>query len=239
MKLSPSNVFYSRFADTYQDYSRAREVYLRSVDAYIQSDSLNARNLIDVGAGDGRRGKRISDMLGIKLPTLLDNSEGMIRILELIPGVRVLGADISHPNFSHGETYQAVVCLWNVLGHMSLQGRGTTLKNLSRLVSDDGSIYIDVNNRYNAAHYGIWPALKNVLKDLFALGKRRGDFTFGVETADGGLFTEVHIFSPFEIEKLFKKAGLKVVERRIIDYRTGKRRRAFWNGQLMYKLKKA
>lgn len=45
-----------------------------------------------------------------------------------------------------------------------------------------------------------------------------------------------HVFTPSEVESLAARAGLRVRERHVIDYKTGKRRRFAFQGQLLYVL---
>jgi len=59
-----------------------------------------------------------------------------------------------------------------------------------------------------------------------------------VITVNGEIETTVHIFNPFEIEKLIKLAGLKIEKRKIINYRSGKICKTIFGGQLVYKLSK-
>ena len=137
------------------------------------------------------------------------------------------------------DKFGIVTCLWNVLGHVpSDELRLNSLKNMSKFLSDDGHIFLDVNNRYNVKHYGILNVLRNIFKDVFYYKSPNGDFELKVMTKSGILQTTVHIFTPREIESLIRQSGLKVVKREIIDYKTGKKSRSILGGQLVYKLSK-
>lgn len=239
MTMQPSKTFYTRFAGSYSGYAAQKESYIHSVDNFIRDEAgFSSGAVIDVGAGDGKRGKRLANSLGASEIVFVDNSEGMVQILKDIPGASVVSADISQIHFSHESTYETVLCLWNVLGHVPYQGRATALKNLSSLVGENGHIFLNVNNRYNKAQYGIRSVMKNIFKDIFVRSRSNGDFPLKVMTDEGEFSTNVHIFSPFEVERMIKKAGLKIVKRKCIDYRTGEYRNALWKGQLVYKLKK-
>ena len=106
------------------------------------------------------------------------------------------------------------------------------------MVNDKGFIFLDVNNCYNAVHYGIKATLKNICKDILTPKISNGDFELNINTDQGQINTIVHIFNPNEIKHLFKSAGLKILKRKIINYKTGEVESKFWNGQLVYKLAK-
>jgi 2-polyprenyl-3-methyl-5-hydroxy-6-metoxy-1,4-benzoquinol methylase len=76
-----------------------------------------------------------------------------------------------------GDPFDAILCLWNVLGHIeSNQKRLTALKNMKGLLSPKGTIFIDVNNRYNANSYGYFRTLGRLLFDVIHPPKKRGCF---------------------------------------------------------------
>jgi len=213
-------------------------MYLSAVNTFIKREAGLRKTMVDVGSGDGKRSKIISDLLNIKEVTLIDSSEGMINLAKNIPNVVVVKSDISSDNFDLKKEYDVTFCLWNVLGHITAGRREIALKNLASLAGNNGIIFLDVNNRYNVFNYGTKSAIKNILKDIFIPKKSNGDFYFKIDTDRGEINTVVHIFSPFEIERLFKSAGLSILKREIIDYKTGEIKNNFWKGQLVYKLKK-
>ncbi|MFA7252243.1 MAG: class I SAM-dependent methyltransferase [Candidatus Paceibacterota bacterium] len=236
--MLPSKTFYTLFAGSYTEYSHNKAEYLSAVNRFIKNESVSPKSMIDVGAGDGKRGKYIAGVLSLEGFTILDNSDGMIALAREIPGARIIQADISQPEFDIKQSYDLVLSLWNVLGHILPANRKTTLMNLASLVSPGGSIIIDVNNRYNVSHYGVWSVVKNILRDVFMSNKSNGDFKLKIKTDKGEIETIVHIFNPLEIEKLIKTAGLVVEKRKIINYDNGKDCKSFFGGQLVYKLKK-
>jgi 2-polyprenyl-3-methyl-5-hydroxy-6-metoxy-1,4-benzoquinol methylase len=233
-----SEKFYTLFAISYRDYSFNKKEYLSAVNKFIKNEALSPESMIDVGSGDGRRGRYIGDILGIAKITLIDNSEGMVTLAKRVHGTDVIFSDISSPRFEIKHTYDLVSLLWNVLGHIPRESRPIALTNLAKLVNDDGLIFIDVNNRYNVSHYGFLAVMKNVLKDIFSSNKANGDFNLSMMTKNGEIKTTVHIFNPFEIERIIRSAGLKIEKREIINYRNGKICKTIFGGQLVYKLSK-
>ena len=110
------------------------------------------------------------------------------------------------------------------------------LKNIAGLMSGDGILFLDVNNRYNVTHYGLMSVLRNIIKDIFISDDSNGDFDLNFNTEKGQIHTKVHIFSPSEIESLVKTAGFVILKRKIINYKTGRKSSSVLGGQLVYKL---
>lgn len=233
-----SETFYTQFAQSYAGYASGKKAYILAVDNIIKEECGLAKTIVDVGAGDGKRGKRIANLLGVKNLTLIDSSDGMVALSQSIPNATVVKADISSLEFSLGEKYNVVLCLWNVLGHVPGVDRQVAFNNLTTLVDDGGVIFLDVNNRYNISQYGMKAVVRNICKDLFFPKESNGDFDLSFSTKVGILETCVHIFSPREVENLIKSAGLRILKRQVVDYRTGEIRKSIFGGQLVYKLSK-
>lgn len=233
-----SETFYSRFSKLYAQYATTKQAYLSSINTFIKQEAGIVKTMIDVGSGDGKRSKEIANLLGIGNFTLIDNSGGMVNLSKNIPGATIFKDDISNVAFKLENKYDVVLCLWNVLGHIAFDRRVIALKNLASLINDGGFIFVDVNNRYNAVHYGIKAALKNICKDILTPKISNGDFELNINTDKGQINTIVHIFNPNEIKHLFKLAGLKIIKTEIINYKTGEVKNNFWSGQLLYKLAK-
>lgn len=234
-----SETFYTKFAQSYAEYASEKKAYILAVDNIIKEECGLAKTIVDVGAGDGKRGRRIANLLGVKNFTLIDSSDGMVAISQNIPNATVVKADISSLEFSLEEKYNVVLCLWNVLGHVpSAETRRVAFNNLKTLVGDGGVIFLDVNNRYNISQYGMKAVIRNIWRDLFFPNEGNGDFDLSFSTKAGVLKTSVHIFSPIEIEHLIKSTGFRILKRQVVDYRTGEIRKSIFGGQLVYKLSK-
>lgn len=236
--MHSSDQFYTQFAKSYAQYASTKQPYLFAVNNFIKKETGTTETMIDIGSGDGKRSKKISELLNIKNITLVDNSEGMIDLAKNILGVLIIKTDISSTEFKPDKKYDLVLCLWNVLGHITVDKRVVALKNIASLVNENGIIFLDINNRYNVANYGTKSVIINIIKDIFNPKKSNGDFDLKINIDGSRLNTTVHIFNPFEIENLLKSVGLSILKRQIIDYKTGKTKNYFWQGQLAYKLKK-
>jgi len=233
-----SKTFYTYFANFYSDYSILKKDYLLAVNNFIKSESKSPQSIIDVGSGDGIRGKEIANLLGIDAITLVENSKCMFNLSKKIHGATLINKDISSNDFKLENKYDVVTCLWNVIGHIPNFKRKRALENLASLVKDNGVIFLDVNNRYNISQYGIKSSVINIIKDLLNKKSSNGDFILTINIPKREIQTVVHIFSPKEIENLISSAGLNVEKRLIINYKSGEIKKYVWNGQLIYKLSK-
>lgn len=247
--MSKSIELYNKFAPYYREYSNKKNSYLKSLDNiiinFINSQraalSKHPLKMLDIGSGDGKRAIHIATRLKTQALTLLDNSPEMVKLCTEIPGARALMEDISAENFLLEEkNYQIITCLWNVLGHLaSPQEREVGLRNIYTLLSEDGFLFLDVNNRYNIKNYGIKNVFRNLLKDMFSPSASNGDINFEIEINESRKIpANVHIFNPHEIDFLLKKAGFKIINKYYVDYSTGKITASFLTGQIFYILKK-
>ncbi len=236
--IFPSDIFYTQFSHLYSEYAFDKKLYISAVNNFIKNETPKVETMIDIGAGDGKRGKYIAELLKIKSLTLLDNSNGMIALSKNIPNIKFEKLDISNSDFSLDKKYDVAICLWNVLGHISYGKMGVALKNIASVVNKNGIIFIDVNNRYNIAYYGLKSVIINLCKDIFLPRKNNGDFIFEINTGVKNISTIVHIFNPNEIENVIKSSGLAILKRQIIDYETGKIKKNLFGGQIVYKLSK-
>lgn len=237
--MENSKDFYNKFSTYYSDYADSKFSYIKAVDNFIISNSCSGAEIIDIGSGDGCRAQKLSKALRANKLTLLDNSVGMIQRCKLIESVDVVYADISNEYFEHKHQYAIAICLWNVLGHIfDSDKRLIALKNIKSLIKDNGSIYLDVNNRYNVSQYGLLSVIKNMCKDLISRSNDNGNFPLKMIFDGKTISTKVHIFSSSEIENLIRLAGLRIEKKLVVNYSNGKLCKTQFCGQLVYKLSK-
>jgi len=226
---------YDRIAPGFRELSQARAAYLHAVDAEILRRVNGAASLIDIGAGDGLRAWRIAERSGIREIVLVEPSAAM---RDLLPaGCEVWDARLeSLPD--RGRCFDVVLCLWNVLGHVPTRElRSAALNNLRALASASGMIFLDILNRYNVAECGAGVVLGRFLRDMYF--PNDGDVAVRWRTSAGEAAARGHVFTPKEMNDLLREAGLKVVERLVLDYRSGERRSWAGRGNLLYVLKPA
>jgi 2-polyprenyl-3-methyl-5-hydroxy-6-metoxy-1,4-benzoquinol methylase len=221
---------YDFAAPGYRELSDRRRAYLDAVDAEIlRRVPWGAASLIDVGAGDGRRALRIAGHAGLSRVVLVEPSQGM---RQLIPaGVEVWDERMEALR-EVGREFDVVLCLWNVLGHVpSRELRVAALRNLGRMCSAGGLVFLDVINRYNVAECGVGVVLRRFLSS------HGGDVPVKWRIVSGEVETRGHVFTAKEVTGLLQEAGLEVVERMVLNYRTGRREAWAFAGNLLYVLR--
>jgi 2-polyprenyl-3-methyl-5-hydroxy-6-metoxy-1,4-benzoquinol methylase len=214
-----------------------RKHYLDAVDALIVTRiPVESRALLDVGAGSGNRARKIAAQTEISKVVLLEPSRGMSGQPEGAEIWQIRAEDLIVA--SKKPAFDAIICLWNVLGHIrSAPTRVLVLRKLRDLLTASGSLFIDVNHRYNLRAYGIPRTVLRYAKDLIAPGEENGDVLArwslnGVECSTYG-----HVFTHREMRGLAAAASLKIVECVSLDYETGKPTRFPFQGNLLYVLK--
>jgi SAM-dependent methyltransferase len=221
-------------AGGYRGYSAERERYIAAVNGIVRKNINEFGSIIDFGAGDGVRTGRIAAALSCRL-ALVENSEKMLgRIRKNMPDADIIKSDFSSLDFDACGKFNMAICLWNVLGHMA--GRRKVFQaliNIRKSLREDGMAVIDVNNRHNIRQYG-WKAVRNIIKDSFNYKYANGDIEFSIVLSGRPIPASVHLFTKSEIEKLFLQAGLRIIERIPVNYKTGDTEISHLCGQLCY-----
>jgi ubiquinone/menaquinone biosynthesis C-methylase UbiE len=228
---------YDALAPFYREYSEKRSAYLKAVDTYVMDHiPERASSLLDVGAGDGIRGMSIANSKGIKDITLCEPSREMIALCKKFKTAALW--QFAAENLPETEKkLDIIICLWNVLGHLNgRHARIQALKGMKRLLSDNGIIFIDVNNRHNAVSYGWLRVMGRIIADAIHHDEIKGDASFNWEI-NGKIFPAMgHLFTPHEMHKIIEESGLKIINRVTIDYNNGAISLSSLKGQLLYSL---
>jgi 2-polyprenyl-3-methyl-5-hydroxy-6-metoxy-1,4-benzoquinol methylase len=232
-----SSDIYDAMAPHYREYSARKIAYLSAVDRFvIEHAPRNPATLLDVGAGDGVRGKALAAELGARTTVLADASREMIarcKLLEVSDCWLCEAQNLPQTDLR----FDVILCLWNVLGHLpDRASRVAALRGMRALLSPGGAVFFDVNNRQNARNYGRWRVMGRVLLDAIAPDDRRGDETFEWKVGEQTFPAMGHLFTPSEIGSIIEDSGLKVVERVAVDYASGELSSSPWAGQLLYHL---
>ena len=227
---------YDQIAPVFAQLAAERKAYLDAVDALVISEiPPGSRSLLDVGAGDGARTCRIAQAAGLNEVTLLEPSAEMRR--NWPAGVKGLAMRAEGLNAAPGE-FDVITCLWNVLGHVSpAANRTEALRQFARLVSARGKVFVDVNHRYNAAHYGALPTLGRFIYDKISPCDENGDVAVAWDVSGVKAETTGHVFTHREFRRMAKAAGLTIENRYVIDYSSGEKRRRSFQGNLLYVLR--
>ena len=219
---------YDRIGSVFARIAEKRRAYLDSIDQLVISGMPpGSRSMLDVGSGDGRRARRIAQAGNIAELVLVE------------PSVAMQGADAKIRTMRAEELhmidgqFDVITCLWNVLGHIfPAASRLEVLRQFARLVSPQGRIFLDVQHRYNARHYGVIPTALRLLHDQMRWRETNGD----VVVAWDACTTRGHVFTHREFRSLARAAGLNIESRFVVDYATGECRRRSIEGHLLYVL---
>jgi 2-polyprenyl-3-methyl-5-hydroxy-6-metoxy-1,4-benzoquinol methylase len=187
--------------------------------------------MLDVGAGDGVRSRRIASATGIGRLVMLEPSAMMRKQASSEAGAfgefRDIRAESLHTIHEH---FDVITCLWNVLGHIfPASNRIEVLKQFGRIASPGGRIFIDVNHRYNVRHYDV-PTMLRFIRD-------RGDIVVTWDVGGTTCRTMGHVFTDREFVAMGIAAGLAVEKRYVLDYGSGKLRQMSLMGNLLYVLR--
>ncbi|HEX4424524.1 MAG TPA: class I SAM-dependent methyltransferase [Terriglobales bacterium] len=227
---------YERVAPFFPEISLKRKRYLESIDQLILSRiPSGSRSLLDVGAGDGKRGVQLAGKAAMNDVVLLEPSAAMMKEA----AARIWKCRVEDLGHQHDRQFDVITCLWNVLGHIRpAKTRVEVLCELGRLLSADGLLFLDVNYRYNVSSYGVLRTVGRFLYDQLRPGELNGDVTVTWNFEDLSCRTYGHVFTDREIRQLAADADLIVEERLIVDYDTGEVKRRGWQGNLFYVLRR-
>jgi SAM-dependent methyltransferase len=224
---------YDLVAPSFALLASQRREYLDAVDRLVIAHlPPGAGTLLDVGAGDARRARRIAAAARIDDFLLVEPSEGMRRA----GGPSGAWLDLRAENLHRlDRQFDIILCLWNVVGHVFPRAaRLEAMRQFRRLLKANGRAFIDVNHRYNAAQYGVARTAGRWLHDKLHPSERNGDVIAtwrlpGAETSVRG-----HVFTGREFAGLAREAELRVERRFVVDYKTGRERRLAIQGNLLY-----
>ncbi len=233
--LMDSSKIYDALAPHYREYSAKKTAYLAAVDRFVVGNvPVGAKSLLDVGAGDGVRGMDIARRCGIGQVVLSDPSSEMIaRCRQLCPEEVWQCTAENLPETT--LRFDVILCLWNVLGHLSgRDARVEALLRIRQLLAPGGTIFFDVNNRHNASGYGWLEVAKRKLIDAVAFDERRGDAVFDWNVGGRAFPAMGHLFTPAEIKGIVLKSGLRIEKNVAVHYTTGNISRSSMGGQLLF-----
>lgn len=226
---------YDALAPHYRDYARGKDAYLRAVDDLIlQHLPAAPERVLDVGAGDGVRGISLARRMGARHVVLAEPSPEMVKLC------RATGADevwqcTAQELPNSAERFDVILSLWNVLGHVPTPDeRSKALSRMSKLLAPGGRIFIDVNNRHNAAAYGAWRVGLRRLIDAIKPDPARGDVSFEWRVNGSVVPGMGHLFTPQEMTELMQGCGSGIIRRMTVDYATGKVAESPFKGQLLF-----
>ncbi|WP_417372074.1 methyltransferase domain-containing protein [Gelidibacter japonicus] len=227
--MKNSREYYDSIAISYNTQSKERLPYLNAIDDLVVEKMKNHSNLnyLDIGSGDGRRAIKITNKLNISKLSLLEDSEGMLKLLN---DKKVILHNVSFFEFSSNDSYDLITCLWNVLGHFpSKNHRFEFFHKIENLLSEKGVLIFDVNNRYNISYYGFENVMNNLVND-----RSNNEDTGWFSLRNENVATKVYIHNPFDINEYLKDTSLQLIDTLFVNYETGNLEKTFFEGQLFY-----
>ena len=229
---------YDEVAPAFAELTQGRKEYLDAIDRLVIGNLPKTPfSLLDIGAGDGRRARRIAATAGVSKLVLLEPSAGMRAAGNPQTGYLNLRAEQLH---RVDGSFDAILCLWNVLGHVfPHSARAEVLHQCQRLLTPGGRLFIDVNHRYNGAHYGWLATVGRYLYDQLRPSERNGDVVATWKLNGRQTSVRGHVFTDREFRSLAGGAGLLVDRRLVVDYRTGQERQWSVQGNLLYVMRRA
>jgi len=229
-------IAYDRIAPVFSRLAEQRKPYLNGIDRLVLSAiPPGSRSMLDVGSGDGARARGIAQTRGIEELVLLEPSRTMQGSASANATVWTMRAEELHS--VQGE-FDVITCLWNVLGHIfPASARIEVLRQFGRLLTPQGRIFVDVNHRYNARHFGSLPTTLRFLSDQVSWNETNGDVTVVWDVEQTKCTTRGHVFTDKEFHALALAAGLSIEKKLIVDYATGELRPWSWQGNLLYVLR--
>lgn len=220
----------------YPSLAKQRRAYLDAVDRLVVAEiPPDSRSLLDVGSGDGARAARIAGVTGLRDLVLVEPS-GVMR--SHCPAHATIWAMRAEDLHGKRDSFDIVTCLWNVLGHVEpAAARIGALRQFARLASPQGRIFVDVNHRYNARHYGALATAARFLRDRFSPDGANGDVTVTWRVEGRLVSTTGHVFTHPEFAAMARDAGLRIEKRFIVDYASGELRGRSFEGNFLYVLR--
>jgi len=225
---------YDRIGPVFASIAEKRRSYLDSVDRLVISGiPSGSRTMLDVGAGDGARARRIAQAKSIAELVLLEPSVAMQGSGATVRTMRAEELHLVEAEFD------VITCLWNVLGHIfPAAARLEVLRQFARLVPPQGRIFIDVQHRYNVREYGAISTALRFLRDHVRWNETNGDLMVAWDVGEVRCTTRGHVFTHKEFRSLAQLAGLSIENRLVVDYTTGDCRRWSIEGNLLYVLRR-
>jgi len=228
---------YDQVAPSYARLAKQRAAYLDAIDRLVVGEiPPGSRSLLDVGAGDGARAGRIAEAANLWDLILLEPSGVMRSHCPAQANIWAMRAEDLH---RRQGSFDVITCLWNVLGHiLPAAARVEVLRQFARLVSAEGRIFIDLNHRYNARHYGALATAVRFLRDRVSPADGNGDVRVTWNIEGHRVSTTGHVFTHREFTAMARAAGLRIEKRFVVDYASGQLRRRSFEGNLLYVLRR-
>lgn len=229
------NKFYDILAPDYKKILNKKKKYISSINKIVIKVLKNKKYILDIGTGDGSRLEKIKSSLKKSYFFAVEPSKEMCRYFKKNSKIKLFKLNVLNLDKIKIKNFDGIMCLWNVFGHLnSNKQRILALKKIADKMHDSSILILDVNNRYNAKAYGYFNVFCRFFIDYFFFHEKRGNTSYILNVKKKKIRGTGHIFTDDEFSNNLKKAGLKIVEKKIINYEDGKIMKNLIHGQLLY-----
>lgn len=213
--------YYTHAGETLKDKSVTRSAFLASVDHLVSVSLRDGDRLLDVGSGDGRRIRGLTNNHDIQI-TFLEPSDLAKMIKPTQTNETLIQDNFENANFSPGNKFDVITMLWNVLGHT--YEPNVLIQKAFDLLEEGGKLMLDVNNFFNIKEYGVrsvWANLRFAQKGFASFELKADQFEASVK-----------LFSPLYIRRALRSSGFRSIKSIYVNYENGQHERNFMSGQL-------
>lgn len=226
---------YDLLAPDYAAYARTRAAYCAAVDRLVlEWRPARVGALLDVGSGDGVRAVRLATAMSAPRVVLSDPAPAMAAQCDRL-GVSDVWRCAAEALPGGEPEFDVITCLWNVLACVDGARRVEALARMRARLANQGRLFLDVHNRYNAATAGRWRVCSRMVRDMVRPSGDNGSVAFTWNVNGRSIPARGYLFAPGEMGRLIDEAALRVVRRTFVDYTTGEARGP-WSGQMVYEL---
>lgn len=212
--------YYQEQAEHYDSFDlkhASRKAYINRINELVadQLQTLEAKNVLHLASGTGRRAKKIQKLTGLNYNVLLaDVSPAMLAKVKKY-GYEYLIGDVMSLDLEDSK-YDACTMLY-AFGHItSSEERLNVAQNVYRWLKPGGCFMVDVFNLHNKNEWGP-AALETYHKmNLDRFGYEKGD-VFYVKSG-GKEVAFLHYFEENELIDLFESAGFEIESMRYVGY---------------------
>lgn len=231
-------------SEQYDKTSLKRKKYNDSINEIVKQfiDGDKYYCILDVGCGTGTRARELLKTLDHYEYYGCDISTKMIAKATQNGLSNISYGDVTNLQYENGK-FDIVLCLFNVLGYLHHESDILkALSELSRVVKDDGVIFIDVMNQQHVGEKlqykkRYFSHLITTIKSYMFFGKPYGQL-FKLSIDNKQLEGYVRGFRAKEIKRLVSKANLEIIKSHIVGYDSGQIHSDIKKGQIFLALMK-
>lgn len=150
---------YESIAEFYDYFTGDSKKEISFVKNILRKYHGKAKSLLELGCGTGNNLAELTDKYEV---SGVDNSPAMLKIAkEKVSSAKLFQGDIK--DFSHTGQYDAVICLYDTINHLTLFSNWKNLiKNTFYNLRDEGLFIFDINTLYKLDMFcGISPVINS------------------------------------------------------------------------------